>query len=207
MSAVIDNRTGQFSEQSLPWYRYGWPWFLISIPLVSIMLGCMMLYLAMQTNNSLVVDDYYKQGKGINLRIERDREASLLGLSAVFTPSAEGLIIQVNQQIPESLPEGLEVKAAALQQAFSLPPVLMVRWIHVMQAENDGQVEVQSIGGGRYIAPQVTLPDNGMFRLHIQPGADASWRLVSQLQGFASEQAIRVDALDVEQVFTSNFLM
>lgn len=49
-----------------PWYRYGWPWFLMSFPAMAVVLGFHLLYLAMNTNNSLVVDDYYKQGKGIN---------------------------------------------------------------------------------------------------------------------------------------------
>jgi hypothetical protein len=201
--AFTINQTSDVSNQALPWYRYGWPWFLISFPLISILLGFVMLYLALQTNNSLVVDDYYKQGKAINQRIERDKNASLLGLSARISPSNEGLIVELSQQAPSALPPGLQAQASELQQQFSLPEVIDIRWVHITQAEHDGAVSALAIGGGRYIAANTELPDVGKFRVHVQPEPELSWRLVGSLQDFSMEKAFRLDAPLVDRVFNS----
>lgn len=210
MSAIIANRP-ELTEQPLPWYRYGWPWFLISIPFVSVCLGSVMLYLAFNANNSLVVDDYYKEGKAYNLRIERDRLASLLGVTALVTQSSEGLILDLSQQTPLGLPQSLVADAEAARQAYSLPDSLRLRWIHVTQEARDGDTTLQFIGANRYIAQGVSLPLQGKFRLHVEPAPagegkpvsmDGDWRLTSALVGFDSPAAITIPAPVPVKVFT-----
>lgn len=205
MNTFIKNLPDTPSEQPLPWYRYGWPWFLISIPCVSIVLGGMMLYLALQTNNSMVVDDYYKQGKAINIRIERDRSAALLGISALVRPSAEGLIVEIEQLLPE-LPEQLKADAESVQSEFSWPDALDLRWVHITQAERDGESTLISIGGNRYIAQGVGLPADGKYRMHIQPMGDANWRLISELQSIGDSAQIVITAQSVERFFSVSSL-
>jgi len=200
MHTLINNLPDDSPEQLLPWYRYGWPWFLISIPCISIALGGMMLYLALQTNNSLVVDDYYKQGKAINIRIERDRAAALLGIGVMLRQTAEGLILETAQNLPE-LPAPLSADGQRVQSEFSWPETLELRWVHITQAAHDGQAVLQSIGGSRYIAQGVSLPDDGKYRLHIQPGGDATWRLISELQRIGDGKQIIVTARSLEQLF------
>ncbi|MFK8084003.1 MAG: FixH family protein [Granulosicoccus sp.] len=211
MSVTIAT-TNDFSKQTLPWYRYGWPWFLISIPLVSVCLGSVMLYLALNANNSLVVDDYYKEGKAYNLRIERDRLASLLGLEAVVTQTSEGLILELDQKTPTVLPQSLKASAQSAQLAYVMPEVLRLRWIHVTQEARDGDTRVDFIGANRYIAPGVSLPEHGKYRLHIEPAPvgsatdakvlpESDWRLTSALVGFESGRATVVPAPQPEKVF------
>ena len=65
-----------------PWYKQFWPWFLITMPVISIGLGFLMLYLATTTENSLVKDDYYKEGKAINVNLEKIRIAKEMGIAA-----------------------------------------------------------------------------------------------------------------------------
>lgn len=210
MSVTITNRN-KLSEQILPWYHYGWPWFLISIPFVSVCLGSVMLYLAFNANNSLVVDDYYKEGKAYNLRIERDRLASLLGLRAVVTQSSEGLILELVQDTPIALPESLESAARSARQNYTMPASLRLRWIHVTQEARDGHTELMFIGANRYIAQGVSLPVQGKFRLHIEPAStvggqtvqtEGDWRVTSALVGFESRRIIDIPAPKPEKVFT-----
>lgn len=209
----------EMPEIILPWYRYGWPWFLISIPLISICLGSVMLYLALNANNSLVVDDYYKEGKAYNLRIERDRAASLLGLDAVLTSNSEGLVMQLAQAVSDDLPVSLLADAQRVQTQFAMPETLHVRWVHVTQAERDGEADLQFIGAGRYIAPGRFLPEQGKYRLHIQPllpiskgeepAADSlfdGWRLISELTGFSENSSVTVPAPEFDKVFTRSML-
>ncbi len=168
MSAVIATRQEE-STQTLPWYRYGWPWFLISIPMVSVCLGSVMLYLAFNANNSLVVDDYYKEGKAYNLRIERDRLASLLGLEAVITQSSEGVIMELGQAIPAQLPPGLELQAQSFAAAYT------------MLALNGLSVIVAVAGGAAWAWEQAranpTAPRRRRFFIVVGVGGEGYRRL------------------------------
>ena len=205
MNTLINKLPNDSSEQLLPWYRYGWPWFLISLPSISVVLGCVMLYLALHTNNSLVVDDYYKQGKAINIRIERDRAATLLGVGITLSQTSEGLVVQTEQALPE-LPEQLMVDAKIMQGEFNWPDTLDLRWVHITQAERDGSATLVSIGGNRYIAQGVSLPDDGKYRLHVQPEGEADWRLISELQNIGGGIQVRIAAQSPEQLFNSSQL-
>ena len=182
------------TSQSHPWYCYGWPWFLISFPLISVILGVVMIYLALQTNNSLVVDDYYKQGKAINVRLERDQQASLRGISATLLPDAEGLILQLSTTSPQ--PAG----------STSWPDLLDVRWVHVTQAERDHQAQFHALGGQRYLAPATKHPDNGHYRIHIQPVGNPSWRLVSNLQTLNDTDSVKIASKPMKRVFPQDTL-
>lgn len=72
------------SSTSLPWYKYPFVWFAISIPLAAVIAGIGMIWLAVTTDDGLVADDYYKQGLAINKSLEREHLASKLGISADF---------------------------------------------------------------------------------------------------------------------------
>lgn len=203
MGIAINAPVDDQDRQTMPWYRYGWPWFLISIPFVSVALGIMMLYLALSANNSLVVDDYYAEGKGINLRIERDRTATLLGMSATLVSSSEGLIVDVDRLMP-ALPTQLHEQAESIEAGFSWPQALVLRWIHVTRAELDGEALLQSIGGNRYLAPQVQWPEFGKYRIHLQPADNAPWRLVSDLEDLKSDLSLPIRYRAPDEVFNKN---
>ena len=67
-----------------PWYRHAYVWLLIAFPAASVAGGLVMLLVAVQTNDGLVVDDYYRQGMEINRRMERDLKAQAAGLEAAI---------------------------------------------------------------------------------------------------------------------------
>lgn len=70
------------TEASKPWYRQFWPWFLIALPATSVVVGLTMLGVSIINQDSLVQDDWYKDGKAINQSLARDTEATRLGISA-----------------------------------------------------------------------------------------------------------------------------
>lgn len=67
-------------EASKPWYRQRWLWFVLSIPIASVILSSIMVTVAVQGKDSLVKDNYYKKGMEINQTIEQDLLADSLGL-------------------------------------------------------------------------------------------------------------------------------
>jgi len=76
---------------SKPWYRERWPWLLAIMPTLAVIGGFTTAWFAVTSNDGLVVDDYYKQGKAINQTKERDRTAQELGLAAQLIPKSNAL--------------------------------------------------------------------------------------------------------------------
>ena len=83
-------------EDTKPWYRQFWPWFIIALPASAVIAGLTTLWIAMQTTDSLVLVP--EQG----VRAEADRQvaaarlASELGLAAaVDIDLATGVVTAV----------------------------------------------------------------------------------------------------------------
>jgi hypothetical protein len=69
-------------EDTEPWYRQFWPWFLITIPSLAVIGGISTIWLATMDPDGLVKDDYYKEGLAINRDLARDELAQTLGVRA-----------------------------------------------------------------------------------------------------------------------------
>ena len=65
-----------------PWYKQFWPWFLITFPTIAVVAGFITLYLAIESNDGLVNDDYYKEGLAINRVLKRDEKAADMAVHA-----------------------------------------------------------------------------------------------------------------------------
>lgn len=155
-----------------PWYKQAWPWALISIPGAAVIAGMVMLTLAINGADSLVVGDYYKQGKAINERIARDQTAADLGLTAAVTASATGMTLELSAQ------------------DFRAPQVLRARLVHIADAKLDVSLSFAQMPGGEYLASAL-LPTSGYWRLHLED-PDGQWRLVSQKFKGAPDTTIRL---------------
>ena len=71
-------------EDTKPWYRQFWPWFLIALPGSVVIASMVTIWLAADTSDSLVKDDYYKEGLAINQDRAREHIAASLGVRLVF---------------------------------------------------------------------------------------------------------------------------
>ena len=75
-----------------PWYREPLVWMVLAIPSAAVLAGAVMLVLANTTWDGLVADDYYQRGMQINRALARDAEAAHLGLEAVVSFPAPGVV-------------------------------------------------------------------------------------------------------------------
>ncbi len=143
---------------SQPWYRDRWPWLLISIPAVSAVLGIIMLVLALGSDDGLVVDDYYKEGLGINQMLDKQAHARELALSANVSVNAEHSALRV--------------------MLNSHPPAvgaLTLRLVHPTRSGEDQLVQLRPLGGGMYGAAMLP-PVAGRWHVILEDDA-ATWRL------------------------------
>ena len=166
----------RFTERdAAPWYRQGWPWALMAGPAAVVVAGIYTAWLAVKAPDALVVDDYYKEGKAINLSLDRDRMASQFGLRAdIRYPHGEGGSVEIRM---------------SSTQPMAWPPVVQLMLAHPVKAELDRVVEMRitsaqdqsaqyagTIGPTEPIAYQVVLQDAGK-----------RWRLTGDRRGVARD--------------------
>jgi len=144
-----------------PWYRQFWPWFLIAIPLASMVLSINMLRLALNSEDSLVKDDYYKQGKAINFSLKKIKMAKTLGLQTQLKVNPQGVELIFTQGQVES--------GAALELNF----------YHVTQKHKDQLLSLTKDASGIYRAPleQALI---GKWQVSLEP-YDKKWKILQSI--------------------------
>ena len=82
-SRSYDDETNTMKTNTL-WYKEFWPWFLIALPSTVVIASLITLILCNNNPISLVAEDHYKKGKGINQDLSRLKEAQALSISATL---------------------------------------------------------------------------------------------------------------------------
>lgn len=113
-----------------PWYRERWPWILMAGPAIVVVAGLITAWLAVTSDDGLVVDDYYKRGLAINQTLGRTDAARRLGMQAELR-LADG---RVRAQL--AAPPG--------------PGALVLRLVHPTRGGMDQSVSLAAVGAGIY---------------------------------------------------------
>ena len=145
-----------------PWYRQGWPWFLMAFPATAVVAGIATIVIAIKSNDGLVVDDYYKQGLAIRQTMARGQEAARLGLSADIQLRSDGTDIQLKSSTGAPLPEAL---------FFTMT--------YATRGDIDQSVSLVSQGDGHYTAAIQPLR-MGRWYLLLEDESSA-WRLTGTI--------------------------
>ncbi|MCK9563460.1 MAG: FixH family protein [Bacteroidales bacterium] len=157
-----------------PWYRQFWPWFLIALPGTVVVAALYTVYLAFQNADAVVVDDYYTEGRAINVSLALDNRARELDLSAAIT---------VDRVSGEVLVTVRGDPAPAEAMTFHL--------FHPASAELDQTVTLRGSGDGRYRGDLDSAPAT-RYHLRLQPHDSPQWRLDGQLDFRQGEQVTLV---------------
>lgn len=144
---------------SKPWYREPWPWLLAIMPTTAVIAGSFTVWFAITSNDGLVVDDYYKQGKAINQTKERDRLAQTLGISA------------------QLLPQGSMMQLLLSGKTQTPPGMLTLKIMHPTRSGDDHEVALKW-DGASYTGQ---LPQLAGARYHVQLTPEfGNWRLTGE---------------------------
>lgn len=65
-----------------PWYKQFWPWFIMALPASAVVAGLTTVSIAFKNQDSVVRDDWYKEGKAINQDFAREARAKALDVGA-----------------------------------------------------------------------------------------------------------------------------
>lgn len=166
------DRAPEGADVQPPWHRQLWPWLLMLMPGLAIVGGAITLWLALSTNNALVVDDYYREGKAINRQLARDDAARKLGLQARIAAAEGG---------------GIEIRLSGTGPVAA--PFLTLRLVHATRAELDRIATLSSVGGGVYRSAQGELPTSGRWNVLLED-PDRTWRLTGAVTGFSEPMSL-----------------
>jgi hypothetical protein len=143
--------------QEKVWYKQFWPWFLIALPVTSMAVSLNMLRFALNSEDSLVVDEYYKQGKAINVRLQKIELAKDLNLKAK-------LLISDNS-VELVFTDGKPASATALNLVF----------YHATQKHKDISLTLIKDAGDTYRA-LINTDLTGKWQVSLQPH-DEEWKI------------------------------
>lgn len=103
---LIDN-----NQKIIPWYKERYVWMIIFFPMLAVVGGIITIILAIQSNDGLVVDDYYKEGLEINRTLERDHSAIRYQLAAEveFVTALDEVVIHLTAKPDFHFPDQIEV--------------------------------------------------------------------------------------------------
>lgn len=104
--------TGLTEKHTTPWYRQGWPWFLITFPAIAVVAGIATFVIAVKTFDGMVVDDYYKEGRAIVQTMGRAEHARDLGLKADLKVRSESIRIELSASNAADIPERIRLTIA-----------------------------------------------------------------------------------------------
>ncbi len=147
-----------------PWYKHFWPWFIIFFPFVAVVAGLTTVVIAVKYEDSMVADDYYKEGLAINQVLDRERKAGELGLSANI------MLNRSTQQLRLILKNSKNI---------SLPDKLQLSMFHPTQAERDKVWLLHHEQGDVYSTDTGSLVV-GSWHIVLEP-VDKEWRLVGRI--------------------------
>ena len=158
--------------ESESWKSQPYVWMLILIPFSAVVVGMIMLTLAIQSDTGLVVDDYYKKGKQINMVLARDQAASAMGLSSQINFSDGKVEVQLKANASSITDEQISLglfhaTRAGLDQILLLEPGDNHTYIAEIDALDQGRWHVQLTTETWRLTGSLYVP--GGSSLHLSP--------------------------------------
>jgi len=138
------------------WYKEPWAWLVFFLPFTAVVAGISTYFIATNEPDSLVIGDYYKHGKAINLEISKIKQAQKLGINFILKSSDNKLVIR---------PTGIEKKF----------PFLTVNFYHPTQESKDFSLKLTPDGKGDF-RHLFASPVTGKWRITLSSYKN-NWRI------------------------------
>jgi len=156
-----------------PWYKQIWPWVLIVLPLCAVVASVTTLFIAIDNKPDMVVEDYYKKGKAINVDLSRLHNAYRLALKFKLDVKDDKITIV---------------------QTFGEPQTaaLRIKFIHRTQKIKDFEQLLTANANGEYIL-NLEQPVTGKWTIQLE-SFDAKWR-IQTIEKFPTDMETMLDSI------------
>ena len=138
------------------WYKEPWAWLVFILPLSAVVAGITTLIIANTDADPLVVGDYYKKGKAINVELSKVKLAQKLGIRFQLKAADGEIVLR---------PTGIEKKFAMVNAHF----------YHATQEHKDFTVALTPDANGNLRA-SVENELDGKWRITITT-FNAEWKI------------------------------
>ena len=145
------------SSVSGPWYKNPWVWLVIALPMSAVVGGIITIFITNANQPDMVVDEYYKKGKAINLELSLYRKTKELGLEFTVKFEDNRVVITPNKQ----------------------HPALKVELVHSTLAAKDFDLVATPNANGQLTAT-FEQELTGKWQMFIAP-MDSSWKTKTEL--------------------------
>ena len=151
-------------ETITPWYKQFWPWFIFGLPACVVVASIITVIIAFQNQDSLVADNYYKKGLGINRLLAQDNVAKRFALAADV--SIDALIGELRLQMRGDFTQW--------------PTTIDMQWIHPVSEQRDFSITLRRTPDGQYLG-QLPQSVSGRWYLQLSAAEPELWRLKSEV--------------------------
>lgn len=145
-----------------PWQREPFVWMVIAFPAAAVLAGIVTIYLAVVSDDGLVVDDYYKHGLEINRLLNREQNSVDAGLA-----------MEVNLAVDS----GTMLLTLSANPEFVYPSEIDGLLAHATRAGLDQTLRFVRVGDTMYRATNIVLPA-GQWYVDI---GTKDWRLTKRI--------------------------
>ncbi|MCD2071374.1 FixH family protein [Neisseria cinerea] len=170
-----------------PWYKHVWPWVLMAGPIFVVIASVAMFFVAQQHATDLVTDDYYKDGKNIDIQLHRDEEAVRrhIRVQVLISPDMNAAKVFVSGEFDGNQP-------------------LKLLLMHPTRKADDQTVNLKPVGGvqndrAEYEAVFKTLPPTNHWYLRVEDAA-GMWRVENK---WITSQGNAVDLTPMDKLFNN----
>ena len=164
-----------------PWYREFWAWFVLAPLIVVVIVSSITITIAVRYADDRVVDNYYKEGRMINMTLDQDLLAQSLNIHAKVTFARD-----ID-----------EVSVILTLDNDKLPKTLWLQLSHPAQATLDHMLILSQVAGQHYqgaLSTRISPSDlKHRWYLRLQPAdvnPEQQWRLRGEINFIDTETVL-----------------
>lgn len=131
------------------WYREPWAWLVFILPCIAVVASISTYIIANTNPDTLVVGDYYKTGKAINLQVAKVKQAQKLGMRFALKVANNELVIK---------PTGIE----------KIFPLINISFFHPTLEQHDFSLSLTPDGNG-YFRHTFDHDISGKWKITLTP--------------------------------------
>jgi len=145
------------TDSQRPWFKEPYVWMLIGIPLTSVIVGIFFITAAVKNKDTLVRDNYYKDGLAYNSEVKWDKKA-----------------VEMDIQL-ELLVSGNDLSLTIANSRLNLPTTLKVTLGHPTIPAKDRESVLQLKEGKTFLGFIETMEDGRYY--FLVESIEQQWRV------------------------------